>query len=645
MITRTVNVLVEDQNGVPYADAIITAVLDRTDLDPDSGYVVPAQATFRSDVNGEAVMELWPNARGDKGSRYRVTATTTNGKLIFDVWATVPDVDGSMLEDISEPVSCDGPDCTVSGSAGGGTDGDTAVAEHEAKLNPHPQYATGGAQDSHSGRIDNPHGVTAAQAGADPAGSAAAAEQAANNYTDQQVAAASGSASQALSDHEGAANPHPQYATGGVQDSHSGRIDNPHGVTAAQAGADPAGSAAGAEQAAKDHADTVAGQAQSAAEQHADAGIQAHESALNPHPQYATGGAQDSHSGRTDNPHGVTAAQAGADPTGSAAAAEQAAKDHADQGMTDHLAAVNPHDQYVEESTKGQADGVASLDAGGWVPVAQLPESARGDVTGPGGSNARAVPVFDDATGKLLAESGVHVDEQGNLFGHGSKITEYAGSSLILGASHKGKVVWCTNATQPIKIFAPDDATTPLDPGYSVIVVQGTNQNVTAETLGSDDLVSAVVPATTARIGSAMIITKRASGIWWVQVGSVDGVFAVAEHEARANPHPQYLQTTRKPIVINGDTTISFAHLGQTLRVSAGATITFPEDGTENLPEGFWVEFQRITNDDVLFAVQGSDQLESEGNGNAIANNGGWAAAMKMASGKWALTGGLKVVT
>lgn len=499
MITRTVNVLVEDQNGVPYADAIITAVLDRTDLDPDSGYVVPAQATFRSDVNGEAVMELWPNARGDQGSRYRVTATTTNGKLIFDVWATVPDVDGSMLEDISEPVSCDGPDCTVSGSAGGGTDGDTAVAEHEAKLNPHPQYATGGAQDSHSGRIDNPHGVTAAQAGADPAGSAAAAEQ--------------------------------------------------------------------------------------------------------------------------------------------------AAKDHADQGMTDHVAAVNPHDQYVEESTKGQADGVASLDAGGQVPVAQLPESARGDVTGPGGSTARAVPVFDDATGKLLAESGVHVDEQGNLFGHGSKFIEYAGSSLILGASHKGRVVWCTNVNQAIKVFAPDDATSPLDPGYSVIVVQGTNQNVTAETLGSDDLVSAVVPATTARIGSAMIITKRAPGIWWVQVGSVDGVFAVAEHEARANPHPQYLQTTREPIVINGDTTISFAHLGQPLRVSAGATITFPEDDTENLPEGFWVEFQRITNDDVLFAVEGSDVLESEGNGNAIANNGGWAAAMKMASGKWALAGGLKVVT
>lgn len=38
--------------------------------------------------------------------------------------------------------------------------------------------------DAHSGRTDNPHGVTAAQAGADPEGSGDAAETAANSYTD-----------------------------------------------------------------------------------------------------------------------------------------------------------------------------------------------------------------------------------------------------------------------------------------------------------------------------------------------------------------------------------------------------------------------------------------------------------------------------
>ena len=645
MTTRTVNVTVEDQSGVPYHDAIITAVLDRTDLDPNDGYVVPTQQTFRSDSSGDAVLQLWPNALGSKGSRYRVTATSTNGKLLFDVWATVPDVDGSMLEDISEDVSCGGPDCTVPGGAGGGGDGDTAVAEHEAKSNPHPQYATGGAQDSHSGRNDNPHGVTAAQAGADPAGSAAAAVQAANDYTDQKVSAASGGASQELSDHESAVNPHPQYATGGAQDTHSGRTDNPHGVTAAQAGADPAGSAAGAEQAAKDHADNAANQAQSNAQQHADDGMQQHEAAANPHPQYATGGAQDSHSGRTDNPHGVTAAQAGADPQGSAAAAEQAAKDHADQVMANHGSASNPHDQYVEESTKGQADGVASLDAGGHVPAAQLPESARGDVSGPAGAAARAVPVFDDATGKLLADAGVFIDPQGNLYGHGSKFLDYAGNSLILNASHKGKVIWCTHNTQAVTVFAPDDATFALDPGYFVVIVQGGNMPVTIDALGSDTLISPVNPARTSRKGSSAVIFKKAATVWWARMGGAEGSAAVVEHEGRANPHPQYKLRVQEPVVINGDTTVGFSHLGLPLRVTAGATLTFPNDATDNLPVGFWVEIQRRTADDVLFAVEAGDALESEGNGNAIANDGGWATAMKMASGKWALAGGLKVVS
>ena len=78
---------------------------------------------------------------------------------------------------------------------------------------------------------DNPHGVTAAQAGADPAGTAATAQAAA-------IAASAAS----LAFH--------------VADS------NPHGVTAADVGADPAGTAA--------------------------ALISAHEAAADPHPVYIT---------------------------------------------------------------------------------------------------------------------------------------------------------------------------------------------------------------------------------------------------------------------------------------------------------------------------------------------------------------------
>jgi len=76
---------------------------------------------------------------------------------------------------------------------------------HEEKANPHPQYATGGAQDNHSGRDDNPHGVTAAQVGADPVGTAAGA----------------------VSAHEAASNPHPQYEEAGAVDAHAASPD-PH---------------------------------------------------------------------------------------------------------------------------------------------------------------------------------------------------------------------------------------------------------------------------------------------------------------------------------------------------------------------------------------------------------------------------------
>lgn len=44
--------------------------------------------------------------------------------------------------------------------------------------------------------------------------------------------------------------------------------------------------------------------------------------------------------------------------------------------VPDHEAAADPHSQYVQESTKGQAGGVASLDSSGAVPIEQIPPAA-----------------------------------------------------------------------------------------------------------------------------------------------------------------------------------------------------------------------------------------------------------------------------
>ena len=96
---------------------------------------------------------------------------------------------------------------------------------------------------AHTGRTDNPHSVTAGQVGA----------------------------------------PTTAQFTG-----HTGNTSNPHATTAVQVGADPAGTAASA--------------------------VSAHESAADPHPQYAGGasaGDLTAHTGNTDNPHSVTATQVG----------------------------------------------------------------------------------------------------------------------------------------------------------------------------------------------------------------------------------------------------------------------------------------------------------------------------------------------
>ncbi len=135
--------------------------------------------------------------------------------------------------------------------------------------------------DAHAGRTDNPHGVTAAQTGADPAGTAAAA-----------VAA-----------HEGAGDPHPQYETDTeVQakvdaavalliDSSPAALDTLNELAAAL-GDDP--------NFATTMTNALAGKA---AVGHNHDGT------------YETpAGAQgkvDTHGNRTDNPHGVTKAQVG----------------------------------------------------------------------------------------------------------------------------------------------------------------------------------------------------------------------------------------------------------------------------------------------------------------------------------------------
>ena len=298
----------------------------------------------------------------------------------------------------------------------------TAMSAHLAASDPHPQYDTSAeAQakvDAHANRSDNPHSTTAIQVGADPAGTAAAA-----------VAA-----------HVSALDPHTQYMTSEetndrIDQRHAHRTDNPHQVTAVQVGAEPLGTADAVvdvhEAAVDPHPQyETAAEVQAKIDTHASrtdnphqvtraqigaeaAGtastiMTAHTNDSNPHPQYIDttelAAAVNAHASRTDNPHNVTAVQIGAEPLG-----------YTDSAIATHAAAADPHTGYQKESEKGQANGYAELDSSGAVPAAQIGGHTHviGNVTGlqaalDGKETAGAVSAhvaLPDPHGQYLLES------------------------------------------------------------------------------------------------------------------------------------------------------------------------------------------------------------------------------------------------
>ena len=112
---------------------------------------------------------------------------------------------------------------------------------------------------SHISSKENPHSVTAEQAGADPAGSATQALNDAKSYTDQKISQIpTPDVSGQIAEHNASPEAHSDIrealngketagAAAAVQsklDAHTADKNNPHNVTAVQVGADPVGSSA-----------------------------------------------------------------------------------------------------------------------------------------------------------------------------------------------------------------------------------------------------------------------------------------------------------------------------------------------------------------------------------------------------------------
>lgn len=100
MSIPTVNVAVRVHlaDGQPAQGAVVTAELDRPEV--DGGYIVPRRFEGLLNDQGEAVLALWPNARGSTASRYAVTVRV-GAKQLLQVSAVVPQADVN-LTDIAE---------------------------------------------------------------------------------------------------------------------------------------------------------------------------------------------------------------------------------------------------------------------------------------------------------------------------------------------------------------------------------------------------------------------------------------------------------------------------------------------------------------------------------------------------------------
>ncbi len=267
----------------------------------------------------------------------------------------------------------------------------TAAIEAAAEVAVHESSHNHEAFGAHLADTVNPHGVTAAQSGADPAGTAAAAVAGHETMYDHALIGSGGG----VSEHGGLAgledDDHPQYHTDARGDARyylRGEVDAALGAKAdaahdhageyepVDAGilreTDLAGTGAASTPARSDHHHDGEYDAAGTAAIEAAAEVAVHESSHD-HEAFGT------HLADTGNPHGVTAAQAGADSAGTAAAALADHETHA-LHMPD-ASAAGPGDVLTRQSD-GSVDWQAFSGGSGYINgFVQRPHFGRIDAT------------------------------------------------------------------------------------------------------------------------------------------------------------------------------------------------------------------------------------------------------------------------
>ena len=122
------------------------------------------------------------------------------------------------------------------------------------------------------------------------------------------------------------------------------------------------------------------------------------------------------------------------------------------------------------------------------------------------------------ADSKKLQTSGLTVDDNDALSGHGASINAQTGTSYTLTAADNGKVVTLDNAAA-ITLTVPQQSTTTLPAGFQCAIVQKGAGQVTVAKEGSDTLLSEdsnVKLTKQGSIGTIVLLTAGTPNAWFL---------------------------------------------------------------------------------------------------------------------------------
>tara|TARA_B100002049_G_scaffold146858_1_gene109171 strand:- start:17445 stop:18395 length:951 start_codon:yes stop_codon:yes gene_type:complete len=154
------------------------------------------------------------------------------------------------------------------------------------------------------------------------------------------------------------------------------------------------------------------------------------------------------------------------------------------------------------------------------------------------------------------------------------------------------------------------------------------------------DAETAQTNAETAETNAATSETNAAQSATDAQTAQIAAELAETNAETAESNTQAIVDNFFSVVDVSTGKTVTSSDNRTVQRVTAAATITLPEDSTENLPAGFTIEVMKDTTGTVDFAVEGTDVLRTSA-GTEILTQYNWATAVKIASGVWAIYGDL----